>query len=58
MNISTSHHIDKSDKDSQGQYEFHYEYDLYEFRENGICIIARNQWGQTRLIRTRTHRVT
>jgi len=42
MNVSASHHIDKGNKDSQGQYEYHYEYDLYEFRENGICIIARS----------------
>ena len=42
MKVTTSHHIDKGDKDSQGQYEFHYEYDLYEFSENGICLTARS----------------
>jgi hypothetical protein len=33
MEVVTSHHIDASDQDDRGMYEYYYEYDLFGFTD-------------------------
>ncbi|WP_061539484.1 hypothetical protein [Collimonas fungivorans] len=42
MEITSTHHIDKSELDENGMYDYYYEYDIYEFSENGLSYIARS----------------
>ncbi len=42
MDIRKSHHIDSGEPNEQGLLEYRYEYDLYEFRENGLCYVVRS----------------
>ncbi len=42
MEIRKSHHIDSSEPDENGLYEYRYEYDLYEFSEPGLCYVVRS----------------
>ncbi len=41
MNVSVSHHIDASDPDADGNYEYFYEYDIYRFSDGHRTLIAR-----------------
>lgn len=42
MDVAVSHHIDASEPDSQGMYEYHYEYDIHEFSRSGRTYVARS----------------
>ena len=41
MNVGVSHHVDKSDQRPDGLYDFHYEYDVYDFAVGGRLLRAR-----------------
>jgi hypothetical protein len=34
--------VDASEPDADGAHEYHYEYDVYRFSEDGLCVIARS----------------
>ena len=36
MEVKTTHHIDAGDKDSQGWYQYYYEYDVFCFTDGEI----------------------
>jgi hypothetical protein len=42
MNVDKSHHIDKSEPDAEGMYEYYYEYHIYEFTEGNLKLVARS----------------
>lgn len=42
MQIEQSHHIDASEPDADGNFEYHYEYDLYHFRDGPTRLSARS----------------
>lgn len=42
MQIERTHHIDASDPDESGSYEYYYEYDLYRFTQGDACLVARS----------------
>jgi hypothetical protein len=42
MHVERTHHIDASDRDESGSYEYYYEYDLYRFTLGGTCLVARS----------------
>jgi hypothetical protein len=42
MKVDTSHHIDASEPDADGQYDYRYEYDIYTFSDGEIRFIARS----------------
>jgi len=46
MKICKTHQVDKGDTQS-GNYDFQYEYHLYEFSENGQKLIARSYLDET-----------
>lgn len=45
MEITSTHHIDESEPDENGMRDYCYEYDIYEFSENGLSYIARSYTG-------------
>ena len=42
MDVQITHHVDASEPDAQGMYDYRYEYDLYTFREGGLALVARS----------------
>ena len=42
MKVEISHHVDASEKDVNGDYEWHYEYDLYCFSNDQRAYVARS----------------
>ena len=46
MHVERTHHIDASEPDDAGMYEYHYEYDLYRFSNEAICFTARSYVDQ------------
>ena len=42
MKVTASHHIDASEPDENGFYDYHYEYDIYEFSRDGRTYFARD----------------
>lgn len=42
MNVVVTHHIDASDGNVQGSYDYYYEYDVYRFSELGETLVARS----------------
>jgi hypothetical protein len=42
MDVTTTHHIDSSEPDAQGKYEWRYEYDLYRFSDGEIALVVRS----------------
>ena len=42
MKVDKSHHIDKSEPDADGMYEYYYEYDIYEFSEGDLKLVTRS----------------
>lgn len=42
MNIHRSQHVDKSDLDENGEYDYYYEFEIFEFEEHGEKIVARS----------------
>ena len=45
MDVTVTHHVDASEPDAQGAYEYYYEYDLYRFGDGGNALIARSYTG-------------
>jgi hypothetical protein len=41
MEVTVTHHIDCSDRDESGLYEYYYEYDIFEFTGKYVAYIAR-----------------
>lgn len=41
MEIGRSRHVDASEPDAVGFYEYYYEYDIHSFRRDGRCYLAR-----------------
>ena len=41
MTAEVSHHVDASEPDEDGFYAYHYEYDIYEFSDGVMTLIAR-----------------
>ncbi|WP_454659109.1 hypothetical protein [Bosea beijingensis] len=41
MDVVTSHHVDASECDAEGFYDYHYEYDIYRFSRGGRTFVAR-----------------
>lgn len=42
MTVTTSHHIDASEPNERGMYDYHYAYTVYVFEQDGIKIAARS----------------
>ena len=42
MQIERTHHVDASELDEAGMYEYYYEYDIYRFSNGAICFTARS----------------
>ena len=42
VNVKITHHIDASEKDAQGMYEYYYEYDIYHFTDGDKGCVARS----------------
>ena len=42
MKIKETHHIDSSEPDSNGMFEWCHEYDLYRFEEGDTVLVARS----------------
>lgn len=41
MGVEVSHHIDASEPDVEGFYDYHYEYDVFEFTDGVVTFLAR-----------------
>ena len=41
MQVQCNHHIDASDPDANGDYEYYYEYDIFLFSEGELTLQAR-----------------
>lgn len=42
MEVEVTHHIDASERDAQGMYEYYYEYDIYRFTGGKMSCAARS----------------
>ena len=42
MRMECTRHIDASEPDADGCYEYHYEYDIYRFSDGATCFVARS----------------
>lgn len=42
MQVTVSHHIDASEPDEHGDYEYYYEYDIFLFTEGPLTLKARS----------------
>lgn len=42
MRVECSHHIDASEADAEGFYEYYYEYDIYRFRLGNLSLVVRS----------------
>jgi hypothetical protein len=42
MLIECTRHIDASEPDADGFYDYHYEYDVYTFSDGAVCFVARS----------------
>jgi hypothetical protein len=42
MNVETTHHVDASEPDANGMYEYRYEYDLFSFSDGRLTLVARS----------------
>jgi len=47
MNVDKSHHIDKSEPDANGMYEYYYDYHLYEFSQDDFKLTARRYTNES-----------
>ena len=47
MDAVVTHHIDASEPDAHGMYEYRYEYDIYTFTEAGVVLVARGYNNET-----------
>lgn len=42
MQVECTRHIDASEPNADGSYDYHYEYDFYRFSNEGCCLFARS----------------
>ena len=42
MNVETTHHVDASEPDENGMYEYRYEYDVFSFSDGRVALVARS----------------
>ena len=42
MNVETTHHVDASEPDANGMYEYRYEYDVFSFSDGRVALVARS----------------
>jgi hypothetical protein len=42
MHVECVREVDASEPDADGAYEYHYEYDVHRFTEDGVCFVARS----------------
>ena len=42
MQIAITHHVDASEPDAQGMYDYCYEYDVFRFAADGVTFVARS----------------
>ncbi len=42
MHVERTHHIDASEPDDAGMYDYYYEYDIYVFKDGAVCFAARS----------------
>lgn len=42
MEVKITHKVDSGEKNTEGVYDFHYEYDVYKFIDNRTCFVARS----------------
>jgi hypothetical protein len=42
VQIEKTHHIDCSEPDADGRYDWHYEYDLFRFAAGDVALVARS----------------
>lgn len=42
LQVESSHHIDASEPDAEGFYEYYYEYDIYCFTLGGLSLVVRS----------------
>ena len=42
MQVECSHHIDASEADAEGFYEYYYEYDIYRFMLGSLSLVVRS----------------
>lgn len=42
MQVEYSHHIDASEADAEGFYEYYYEYDIYRFTLGDLSLVVRS----------------
>lgn len=42
VQVECSHHIDASEADAEGFYEYYYEYDIYRFTLGGLSLVVRS----------------
>lgn len=50
MQVQCSHHIDASDPDANGDYEYYYEYDIFLFSEGELTLQARSYSDESRSV--------
>ncbi len=53
MMVEVSHHVDASEPDADGFYDYHYEYEIYEFTDGVRTLLARaycDERGQAALM--------
>lgn len=46
MNVEVSHHIDASDPEADGSYDYYYEYDVYTFSDGSFSYFVRSYVDQ------------
>jgi hypothetical protein len=46
VKVEVSHHVDASEPDAQGFYDYHYEYDIFTFSEGNVSFLARTYTDQ------------
>ncbi|MBV8247840.1 MAG: hypothetical protein JO200_05275 [Comamonas sp.] len=42
MQVECSHHLDASEADAEGFFEYYYEYDIYRFTLDGMSLVVRS----------------
>ena len=42
MHVERTHHVDASEPDEAGMYDYFYEYDIYRFTDGPTCVVARS----------------
>jgi hypothetical protein len=58
MHVHTSHHVDASEQDSEGFYDYYYEYNILVFSEGEVSLVARSyidKPGEVHFLRIEAH---